>query len=222
MQCERQGRVRKVFVSNGRTMEHDSLSTTIYPEILEVPQSKLRLKGREKVRFLSEFARVALKRSAERLGVELPALEKEESGAPIPAEGIHWSISHKSGCVAAVAAPVAAGIDIEKIRPVKEGLAERIADPDEWRLFAGEGISDFFRCWTAKEAVLKAAGVGIAGLSECRIVSVQSPERLSIMFESVSWTVRFHVFSGHLAALAVNGIGVCWIDPEGEHDCPSA
>jgi 4'-phosphopantetheinyl transferase len=195
---------------------------TIYPVILNVPEDKQALKGRDKVRFLSEFARVALKRSAERLGVVLPELEKEESGAPIPRGGIHWSLSHKSGCVAAVAAPVPVGIDIEKIRPVKEGLAERIAASGEWGLFPGEGLSDFFRCWTAKEAVLKAAGVGIAGLSECRIVSVQRRERLSAAFESILWAVRFHPFGGHLAAVAVNGLDVCWIDPQGEHGCPSS
>jgi 4'-phosphopantetheinyl transferase len=203
-------------------MEHNDPSKTIYPVILEVPESKLRLKGADKVRFLSEFARVALKRSALRLGVVLPELKKKENGAPIPRGGIHWSLSHKSGCVAAVAAPTPVGIDIEKIRPVKEGLAERIAAPDEWHLFPGEGLSDFFRCWTAKEAVLKAAGVGIAGLSECRIVSAQRRERLSVVFESIFWTVRFHSFGGHLASVAVNGLGVCWIDPEGEHGCPSS
>ncbi|MCF8052243.1 MAG: 4'-phosphopantetheinyl transferase superfamily protein [Desulfobacterales bacterium] len=200
-------------------MEHNDPSKTIYPVILEVPESKLRLQGRQKVRFLSEFARVALKSSAMRLGVVLPELEKTENGAPMPRGGIHWSLSHKSGCVAAVAAPAPVGIDIEKIRPVKEGLAERIAAPDEWRLFPGEGLSDFFRCWTAKEAVLKAAGVGIAGLSECRIVSVQGRERLSVAFESIFWAVRFHSFGGHLAAVAVNGLGVCWI---GEHGCPAS
>ena len=214
--------MRKIPVSNRRTMEYSDPSNTIYPVILEVPESKLRLKGGDKVRFLSEFARVALKRSAMRLGVELPELKKEENGAPIPKGGIHWSLSHKSGCVAAVAAPVPVGIDIEKIRPVKEGLAERIAAADEWRFFFGEGLSDFFRCWTAKEAVLKAAGVGIAGLSECRIVSVQGRERLSVSFESILWAVRFHPFGGHLAAVAVNGLGVCWIDPEGDHGCPSS
>jgi 4'-phosphopantetheinyl transferase len=203
-------------------MERDTPSKTIYPVILEVAESKRRLKGRQKVRFLSEFARSALKHSAMRLGVLLPKLEKEENGAPIPAGGIHWSLSHKSGCVAAVAAPAPVGIDIEKIRPVKEGLAERIAAPDEWRLFSGEELSDFFRCWTAKEAVLKAAGVGIAGLSDCRIVSVPNLERLSVVFRSISWEVRFHPFGGHLAAVAVNGLGVCWIDPEAEHDCPSS
>jgi 4'-phosphopantetheinyl transferase len=195
-------------------MKTNDSKSTIYPVILNVPEEKLSLKGREKVRFLSEFAREALGRSAARLGVALPRLEKSENGAPLPGGGVHWSVSHKSRCVAAVAALQPVGIDIEQIRPVKAGLAERIATPREWHLFSGDRQASFFRCWTAKEAVVKAAGVGIAGLDDCRIVSVESADRLLAVFQETSWTVTFHHFHQHLTAVAANGVNLLWIGPE--------
>jgi 4'-phosphopantetheinyl transferase len=194
---------------------------TIYPVILDVPGEKQALKGKEKVRFLSEFSRKALGRSAARLGVALPRLEKSENGAPLPVGGVHWSVSHKSRCVAAVAALQPVGIDIEQIRPVKAGLAERIAAPREWRLFPGDRQASFFRCWTAKEAVLKAAGIGIAGLDDCRIVSLESADRLLAVFQGASWTVAFHHFHQHLTAVAANGVNLLWIGPEDNNARPA-
>ncbi len=193
---------------------------TIYPVILKVPEEKQALSGREKVRFLSAFARKALRHSARRLGVDLPKPEKSENGAPIPKEGIHWSISHKRLYVAAAAAPQPVGIDIEQIRSVKAGLDEKIADTAEWRLFPGDRRLDFFRCWTAKEAVLKAAGVGIAGLPECRIVSVDGPDRLSAVYRNGNWAVSFRLFDRHLTAVAASGCDLCWTLCEGEDDIP--
>ena len=194
-------------------------TNTVFPVVLRVPPEKEALKGRDKVRFLSEYARAALKESAAQLGVDLPRLEKEENGAPVPAGGLFWSISHKSLYVAAVAAPKPAGIDLEQIRAVKAGLDERIAAPAEWALFSEDRQNDFFRCWTAKEAVLKAAGVGIAGLEDCRIVSVSSGDRLSAVFREQRWTVRFRFADGHVAAVAGNGLRLCWIGPEGDNPC---
>ena len=196
--------------------------TTIYPVVLKVPEEKEALKGREKVRFLSEFARAALRRSAGRLGVDLPKLEKEENGAPVPAGGIYWSLSHKSRYVAAVAAPKPVGIDIEQIRPVKEGLDQRIAGPGEWNLFPGDRRVAFFRCWTAKEAVLKAEGVGIVGLSDCRIVSVDAPDRLSAVYREATWTVDFRFEDEHLTAVAGNGLNLSWICRGEDDDRPTS
>jgi 4'-phosphopantetheinyl transferase len=192
---------------------------TIYPVVLKVPEEKAALKGREKVRFLSEFARVALRRSAARLGVRLPKLQKKENGAPVPSEGIYWSLAHKSRYVAAVAVPRPVGIDIEQLRPVKDGLAERIAASEEWRLFPGDRHLAFFRCWTAKEAVLKAEGVGIAGLADCRIVAVDGPHRLSAVYRGTTWTVDSRLQDEHLTAVAGNGLNLSWIC-RGEEDDP--
>jgi 4'-phosphopantetheinyl transferase len=189
---------------------------TIYPVVLKVPEERKALTGKEKVRFLSAHARVALRRSAGRLGVELPKLEKEENGAPIASAGVYWSLSHKSRYVAAVASPKPVGIDLEQIRPVRDGLAERIAASEEWSLFSGNMRMAFFRCWTAKEAVLKAESVGITGLSDCRVVSVDGADRLSAVYRERTWRVDFYLDDEHLTAVAGTDLVLSWIGPEQE------
>ena len=99
----------------------------------------------------------------------------EENGKPMLTGGAaYFSISH-SGQIAAVAVsrecPV--GIDIEKIAPVKAGIARRICSSEEIlyifsspEIPSGE-ITDrkilerFFRVWTYKEAYVKMTGEGI-------------------------------------------------------------
>ncbi len=78
----------------------------------------------------------------------------------------HFNLSH-SGDLAALAVCVdhPVGIDIETIRPIKEEIAERFFSPEEARalsaLPAAEQMAGFFRCWTRKEAVVKARGGGL-------------------------------------------------------------
>ena len=134
-------------------VEHQS----IYPVILPVPHAKKTLTGKDKVRFLSNFAREALKISAQYRGITLGELTKDENGAPVPKDGRHWSITHKSEYVAGVAAPYRIGLDIEKIKPCSQGLFNKTASDEEWQLWDTDPQILFFRYWTSKEAVLKAA-----------------------------------------------------------------
>ena len=132
----------------------------LYPVVLAVPPERRLLKGREKVRYLSRHARRALALSAGKTGTVLQHLPKDQDGVPLPVNGIHWSLSHKSEFVAAVTASRPVGIDIEAIRPCSEGLFKRIAQSQEWSLVDPVSTETFFRFWTAKEAVLKATGIG--------------------------------------------------------------
>ena len=88
-------------------------------------------------------------------------LEKDKNGAPLPSKGTYWSLTHKSANVAAVVAPRPVGIDIEVLRPCNPNLYQRIASAEEWDLAATVSDKNFFRYWTAKEAVLKAVGKGL-------------------------------------------------------------
>jgi len=139
----------------------------IFPVILKVPDEKRGLSGRESVRFLSQYARQAVMACAEKTGIEFSVFEKDSDGVPLPSNGVYWSLSHKPEYVAGVISDDRVGIDIEPIRPVEASLINRILDSKEQQT-AGR-ISDemFFRCWTAKESVLKAVGAGLKGLSQC-------------------------------------------------------
>lgn len=110
---------------------------------------------------------------AERLEIEPTAVRfsRDSSGKPRLASGLpilHFNLSHADdvGLLAATYGS-AVGVDVERVRslPHSEDIADanftdgerdalRELRPDEWE----EG---FFRCWTRKEAVVKALGDGL-------------------------------------------------------------
>ncbi len=112
-------------------------SERLYPVLLVVPETPSRLKGPEKVSFLRNQARQALAISAQKSGLFLKSLDQAENGAPLPSDGVYWSLSHKESVVCAVAASMPVGIDVERIRPRSEALFKRIADAREWELSEG-------------------------------------------------------------------------------------
>lgn len=195
--------------------------TPLYPVLLSVPSGPYRrLPVRERVRFLSRTARQALRLSAEKSGVSASlshlfpddpdALPKAENGAPLPVNGVHWSLTHKPGWGGGVAGPRPVGIDLEQIRPYSDGLREKIAGPDEWELIDPAPLDSFFRYWTAKEAVLKAAGTGLTELSRCRIAAVPDRYRISVRYRQHTWTVAQHYFEGHVAAIVSDYFTINW------------
>jgi 4'-phosphopantetheinyl transferase len=91
-----------------------------------------------------------------------------ESGKPALADGaIEFNLSHSGGFVViALSASVPVGIDVEEIRsmPDRDAIA-RYFHPGEitdlGSLTEPEATLAFFRCWTRKEAVSKALGLGL-------------------------------------------------------------
>lgn len=82
---------------------------------------------------------------------------------PVP----FFNLSHKENqAVLAVSTSLDVGVDIECVRPVDRRLAQRFFSPAEVAaldaLSADLWLDGFYRCWTRKEAVLKALGVGFS------------------------------------------------------------
>src|SRR5437868_5120369 len=132
----------------------------LHPVILPIPDAERGLRGRARVLAQSRVAREALAQSCRESSVRLGPLAVNARGAPVPFDNSFWSLSHKSRFAAAVVGPTPIGIDIEEIRPRNEALLDYVADTAEWAL-AERNWETFFRYWTAKEAVLKTAGVGL-------------------------------------------------------------
>ena len=166
--------------------------------------------GREKVIYLSDYARRALAKSAEKIGVTLGRLEKDDQGAPLPSGGMCWSLSHKSAYVAGVVAPGPVGVDVEKVRPVSAALQERVALPEEWQLGDPDDEQLFFRYWTAKEAVIKATGAGFREFSDCRIQRIIDHRELVVCHREKEWIVEQIEFDGHFASVVKAGWEVAW------------
>ena len=183
---------------------------TLFPVILAVPVAGPGLPGEERVARLSELAREALRMSAERSGLVLDDPVKDDDDVPIPVNGTWWSVSHKPRCVAAVVSTEPAGIDIEDLEPRSEPPYRLVASEEEWALGGGRSQDLFFRYWTAKEAVLKAAGVGITGLKKCAVVSIPDGTHIVLSYRDRTFRVEQHYCMNHIAAVVQGDSEVEW------------
>ena len=156
------------------------------------------------------------------LGVpaEAVVLVDGEHGRPVLADGLHPSLdfnwSHSGDrAVLAVGRAIVPGIDLERRRPRPRALdiAERYFDPTEAAALAGLPESErdeaFLRLWTAKEAVLKALGRGLAfGLHRLCITPAGEPLALRrLQGEPAShWQLQsLPLGPAHVGALAWRG-----------------
>lgn len=182
----------------------------LYPVLLKVPEETNVSDPKGRAAVLSRLARKALQMSADRAGVVLERLEKGEKGQPLPEKGIFWSLTHKTGWVGAVAAKKPVGIDLERIKPIRDGMFAKVATKSDWNLVGGVNQASFFQLWTAKEAVVKAEGVGFSGFSRCRVGGPIEADILKILYETRAYTITFKRFDGHIAAITSAPDQVNW------------
>ena len=146
---------------------------------------------------------------------------------------VSFNVSHTRGlALIAVAAGRALGVDVEALTPRVHAveLARRFFAPGEVRALLEFPVAErreaFFRCWTRKEAFLKATARGISlGLDQFE-VSLDPRETSALRAthgdprEAARWSlVDLDAGPGFAAALAVEGHGhdvACW-----EADLPS-
>lgn len=184
----------------------------LHPVILPVPAEVQEFQPRDRVVFLSRYARRALQSSAARSGIRAGELIKDENGMPLPFDGTFWSISHKTQYVAGVVSPTPIGIDIERIRSFTRGLFKKTAADREWALANKEGktLLTFFRFWTSKEAVLKATGIGIKDLLKCRVRQILDDCHLVIQYKSKDWLIEHFFHDQHIASIVQNDFQIDW------------
>ena len=184
----------------------------IYPVILAVPAEVADFKPRDRVQFLSRHARLALKQSARKSNVRLGELKQDENGAPLPHDGLYWSVTHKTQYVGGVVAPTPIGIDIERIRECSRGLFAKTAGDREWALAESEknSLSTFFRYWTSKEALVKTSGSGLKDLLKCRVTRIIDDRHIQIRYKDRQWLIEHFYFDQHLASITQNTYRVEW------------
>ena len=106
-----------------------------------------------------------LGRPPEKIGFRANRFGKPELADEDPSL-LHFSLSHsQSIAVLALALEQPVGVDVEDVRPIEAEVAEGHFSATEisaLRSLHGDAwLSGFYRCWTRKEAILKAEGVGL-------------------------------------------------------------
>lgn len=183
---------------------------TLFPVVMPVIKAGHKPSGKEQVDHLSRVAREALKLSAEKSGVRLGELRKDEKGIPCPVCGNYWSLSHKPKYVAAVVSKDKVGIDIEEMKPRTESLFAHVASDEEWEL-KEKSWDTFFRYWTAKEAILKAIEIGISGLKTCRIISVPDENHITLDYKGQFFLVEQLRYRNHIASILKGDNQIEWV-----------
>jgi 4'-phosphopantetheinyl transferase len=120
------------------------------------------------------------------------------------AAAVSFNLAHSGAfAAAAVSRGRDIGIDLEQIRPGPGlgGIAERFFSPAEraWlESQTGQWLEGFYRLWTAKEAILKAAGTGLAAPLD------QAPVRPGA--DAPPWHLReLDLAGGYAATVAFSG-----------------
>ena len=183
---------------------------TLFPIILPVVEVGHELPGKEKVARLSRISREALILSAEKSGVIVRELLKDENDVPCPFDGNYWSVSHKPKCVTAVVSKEKIGIDIEEIKPRSESIFSLVASDEEWELGKDRDWDTFFRYWTAKEATLKAIGIGISGLKTCRVISIPDENHIVLGYRDRLFRVEQLYYKNHIISVLEDDNEIEW------------
>jgi 4'-phosphopantetheinyl transferase len=129
---------------------------------------------------------------------------------------LDFSVTHSQGrSLVAVACGQRIGVDLECVRRLSDldGLVNHCLSPSEKICLGTLSLADqlhyFYRCWTGKEACLKASGEGLTRRPDSVRLDWATAEGdgvaevLGSVDESRTWFVRsFSPFDGYLAAIA--------------------
>ena len=107
---------------------------------------------------------------------------------------VQFNISHTRGAVLVGLHDEPLGVDIERIRPLREALVRHTMNPAEAETILSAPCPEqmFTRLWTRKEAVLKLLGTGITD----HLQQVLAPERLQgISLRTIDNPLRGYVLT---------------------------
>jgi 4'-phosphopantetheinyl transferase len=125
---------------------------------------------------------------------------------------LQFSLSHsRSIAVLAVAKGEPVGVDVEEVRPIEPEVADShfsASERSQLNQLQGDAwLLGFYRCWTRKEAILKAEGVGLFRPLDSFDVSLLPDETAKLMGtrKHFSYPWRLHDLSpseGTIGAVA--------------------
>lgn len=179
--------------------------------LLKVPVSIRELPLNRRGKALGQLARESVFLSARKAGLSMAQFLKGGQGQPLPWCGVYWSLTHKPFYVAGVVSLCPVGIDIECLKPVSDGLFARICRKEEAILFHDQSLETiFFRCFTAKEAVLKRHGTGLTELGAVCVRQVAGSRHLDVSYKNMFARVEHLELDGHLVSITGDTADVIW------------
>lgn len=169
-------------------------------------RQSLRLARRQRYAAAHEDLAAALRASGELAlaprALPYEAWPREASGAPALLGGWHASFSDTVGLAVAVVAPFALALDVEaRARPRWEAARERFRESGELGVLASESQDDVLALWSAKEALLKLARVGLADLARVMLLG-RTGERFTFAYAGREHEVAVHALEAHFLAVA--------------------
>jgi 4'-phosphopantetheinyl transferase len=143
------------------------------------------------------------------------------SGKPVleTPDALHFNVTHTDGVAVLVAARSRVGVDVERVRPVAdaEGLVGRYFSAAEGAEFRAlperHRPAAFFRGWTCKEAVIKAAGATVGCLADFDVeLHPERPPRVNAVRDPAltgcGWALaEWRTPDSAAVAVAVEGAG---------------
>ncbi|MFQ5462782.1 MAG: 4'-phosphopantetheinyl transferase family protein [Phycisphaerae bacterium] len=179
----------------------DPILKTLHPVLVSIPATAP-AKTAACVAQQRRYSAEALRASARHSGAPESGYQKDSDNVPQPNEGWCWSVAHKRGWAAAVVSGSPVGIDVERIARRGPDFLDETASPEEWALAGDRCMRTFFRIWTAKEATLKANGVGIGKLLDCRLTALLGPASMNLHYAGVVWHVTHWCIDDYVAAVS--------------------
>ena len=154
----------------GFVFEHSSAELeAVYNSLTSSRRERIDRLALKEDRYRSLLAELLARRLLDRMGSKAQ-IESDQEGRPYLSEkGLFISLSHSADAAVCVIDKKPVGVDVEKLRPVKRRLAERVCTPEEreyvlgsetGEALYGEAVLRFFEVWTAKEAYFKSLGEG--------------------------------------------------------------
>ena len=176
----------------------------------------------EHLRFREDRLRGALADRLLRLGLNEAGLDASLAGWREDAGGkpslndlpnVHFSLSHSGNLVLCALADAPVGTDVERVRPLPLGVAQRVLSPVELNHYTGSGCEAglIIRLWTLKESYAKYTGQGLgAKFSEISFPTGAPPANLpdvAFALLDVGADYRGAVCSGKPMVISVK-----WVD----------
>ena len=138
-------------------------------------------------------------------GFGKPELDRSDTSS-----SLHFNLSHsRSIALLAVTDGGPVGVDVEEVKPIEPEVAEAhfsASERSQLRELQGDAwLAGFYRCWTRKEAILKAEGVGLSLALDSFDVSLLPAAGLLETRTSLSYPWKLHDLSpseGTIGAVA--------------------